>query len=225
MKKQMIGDVPGSVLGMLSDLTSKLQHGAITPEQLEGFLKGKNPFEKAGDLIAEWQDFWKRHGVETDFTGLVIPVKKKGFDRLLVIPQGLTLNWLVESCPKKFFISISVQDLRNVNIKNKRTTKKAYAIWVRDRAEADEELKNISFNDLKEKNIFGITLLERIVYEFKYFDETSKHLDDIQSITLCSGSCDDNNIPGVLCNNNSICVVWYYSDYARGFLRSRAVVA
>ena len=43
-KLQKVGDVPGNVLGMLSDLTSKLQHGVRTPVELALFNQGRNPF-------------------------------------------------------------------------------------------------------------------------------------------------------------------------------------
>jgi len=32
MKKQMVGSVPGNVLGMLADLSLKLQNGTISPK-------------------------------------------------------------------------------------------------------------------------------------------------------------------------------------------------
>jgi len=221
----MIGDVPGSVLGMLSDLTLKLQHGAIAPEQLDAFLKGKNPFEQASDILVEWQDFWKRHGIKADFTRLVIPAKKKGFDRLLVIPEGLTINQAITICQRKFSVWTYANDLdKNVN-KNDRTAGKAYAIWVRDRAEADEELKNLSADDLEEKGINGITLLERLVYELKHFDESGEHL-DIDNITLCSGSrASDGSVPNVSWDDGKLDVWWYYvSDDADAYLRGRAAV-
>lgn len=44
MKQEMIGSVPGNVLGMLADLMHKIQHGVRTPDQLDRFLKGQNPF-------------------------------------------------------------------------------------------------------------------------------------------------------------------------------------
>ena len=51
-KRDMVGDVPGNVLGMLGDLNFKLQHGVITPTQLDLFLKKQNPFEVVGWLDA-----------------------------------------------------------------------------------------------------------------------------------------------------------------------------
>jgi hypothetical protein len=42
---------------------------------------------------------------------------------------------------------------------------------------------------LAARNIRGHYLLERLLYELKYFAETGKHL-DIDNLTLCSGSRD-----------------------------------
>jgi hypothetical protein len=109
---------------------------------------------------------------------------------------------------------------------NDRDTKNGhYAIWVRDRVEADEELKNKSANDLKEASTPGNTLLERLLLELKYFKETGKHL-DIENWTLCSGSRDsDGCVPGVGWYGDEMRVGWYYPGFRRGILRSREVVS
>ncbi len=45
-KKEIVGGVPGKLLGMTADLFHKLQNGAITVEELEKFLKRQDPFRK-----------------------------------------------------------------------------------------------------------------------------------------------------------------------------------
>ena len=61
---------------------------------------------------------------------------------------------------------------------SERTAKNGpYAIRVRDRVEADEELKNRSARDLQQQGILGITIEEREIFELKYFTETGQHLD------------------------------------------------
>jgi hypothetical protein len=52
--------------------------------------------------------------------------------------------------------------------------------------EADEDLKNMSYDDLQRVGIQGITLRERLIMELQYFKETGTHL-DAENITLCSG--------------------------------------
>jgi len=100
-----------------------------------------------------------------------------------------------------------------------------YAIWVRDRVEADEEHKNKSAKDLANGNISGETLLERLLHELKYFLETSKHL-DLTNITLCSGSRDsDGSVSDVGWRGDRLCVDWDGPGLAVGILRAREVVA
>ena len=112
---------------------------------------------------------------------------------------------------------------------NDRTAEeKSYAIWVRERVEADEELANLSADDLvakKAKMKFAdITPLERMLYELKFFMETGKHL-DIQNVTLCSGSRDsDGSVPCACWRDSGFRVDWDYRGDRLSSLRSREVV-
>lgn len=227
MKKGMIGDVPGNVLGMLGDLAQKLQHGAIRPEQLELFLKKKNPFANVSELTADWEVFYREHfRVEKDFSKLSIPKKQKGFDRLIVVAEGMTPNKifarLKELMPTSVF---KWWDKSDKVISDRMADKEDYAIWVRDRVEADEELKNKSANDLKKEDIPGITLGERLLYELKFFDETGKHL-DVDNWTICAGSRGrDGDVPRVHWYDGEVSVNWDGPGHRRDYIRARAVVS
>lgn len=177
--------------------------------------------------ISSWKDFYQKFfGIDVDFSGIKIPEKKPGFDRLIIVAQGLTLNQVYGKCAENFPCSRYIDDLDKTIIQNDRDPiKGSYAIWVKDRIEADEELKNLSANDLKEKNIPGITLLERLLYELKYWAETGKHL-DIQNWTLCAGSSDsDGDVPRVRWYDASLRVYWSFSDFRLDTLRARAAVS
>ena len=183
----MIGDVPGKVLGMLEDLTHKLRKGVLSPEELELFLKKKNPFALLSDILLDWQNFWERMGVHADLRKVKVPKKPKGFDRLLVNP--MTPQKAYDLCLSKFkcwkYTSESLDKI--ISHEDRSAVGGAYAVWVRERVEADEENKNRPANDLAKINFSGITLTERLIYELKYFDETGNHL-DVSNWTLCSGS-------------------------------------
>jgi hypothetical protein len=100
-----------------------------------------------------------------------------------------------------------------------------YAIWMRDRVEADEELVNKSADDLKQEAIAGNTLLERLLLELKYFGETGKHL-DINNVTACTGSRNsDGNVPNVYWNDDKLRVNYNTSDNRNPNWRSREVVS
>ncbi len=64
----------------------------------------------------------------------------------------------------------------------------AYAISFAPNVEADEEFKNFSAEQLKERGHQGTTLLERLLVEMAYIIATEgEHLDD-KNFTLCAGS-------------------------------------
>jgi len=108
---------------------------------------------------------------------------------------------------------------------SERTAKNsAYAVWFQNTVEADENLKNLSAYILKDKNIPGITLEERLLMELKYFKETGKHL-DINNITLCAGSrYSDGGVPGVHWGVGGMEVSWYGAGDYGGALRAREAV-
>ena len=177
------------------------------------------------DPIKQWEALYREEfGESPDFSGVRIPEKREDFTRLIIVAQGLTLNRAYDACAKKFPCWRYTDDLDTDVPTNDRTPTESYAIWVRDRQEADEELKNLSADDLTEKNIKDITLLERILLELKYFRETGKHL-DIQNVTLCSGSrYRDGVVPYAHWFGDGFKVGWRYRDYLDPYSRSRSVV-
>ncbi len=227
MSKEMIGDVPGNVLGMLEDLFLKLRKGVLSPDELELFLKKKNPFALPSDLLIDWQNFWKRMGIDADLRKVKIPKKPKGFDRLLVNP--LTPQKAYELCASKFKCwKYSNESLDKIVVHEDRTAKDgAYAVWVRERVEPDEELKGKSANDLVGMKVFGNTLTEALVYKLKFNDETGQHL-NLANWNLCSGSrYSDGSVPHVYWSGrySEMHVRYTHPAHSYGNLRSRQTVS
>lgn len=223
--------VAGVVTQIPSDLTYDRAKQLIgrkgwIGEEIARVLRGS---ELPTEVIAEWQNFWKKYDIEVDLSGLILPEYEKGHDRPLVIPKGLTLNQLWAIYRRVFngkIWSAYGDDLDSSVPTNDRVPTESYAIRIRERVEADEELKNLSANDLKKKKITGITLLERLVYGLKYFDETGNHLDR-ENWTLCSGSRGSGGgVPRVrLRSDGGVGVLWFDSDHRYGDLRARSVVS
>jgi hypothetical protein len=136
------------------------------------------------DTLSAWAAFWG-----TAIADLVVPPHPVGFDRLLVIARGTTIDAEFERCRRLFLCRSYVDGSLDVAVcgNDRDARRTAYAVWVRDRIEADEEWRGRSADDLVKAQVAGITLLERLVYERKYFDETGLHLDHV-AVTLCSGS-------------------------------------
>ncbi len=177
--------------------------------------------------LAFWENFYKKYfNLRVDFSSVKIPPKPAGFDRLIVVAQGLTRNQTYDVLAKHFPCWRYIEDLDATIPTNDRDPKNgAYAIWVRDRVEADEENKNLSANRLKGQNHQCITLLERMLYELKYWDETGQHL-DIQNWTLCTGSrFSDGGVPVAGWSDGKFRIGWCYPDQADDDIRSRPVVS
>ena len=229
MDNNMIGNMSGDVLGMLGDLCGKLKHGSITPVELDCFLNRRNPFEGRRKVLVRWETLYRDLGITADFSGLKIPAKRQGFDRLIAVPRGIKIQQVYDACVGAFKCwKWTNENLDAIVTENDRDPANGnYAIWVRERVEADEERKNKSANQLRERGVQGITLLEHLLYGLKFFKETGRHL-DINNITLCTGSrYRGGAVPSVDFREFSgeAGVDWDRPGFASGILRSREVVS
>jgi len=180
---------------------------------------------------SSWLDFYRKEfGLECEPL-LVCPEKRhpevgKSFGRMIVVAQDIRMQCVFDQCQNHFNCHKHTEmELDAVVQSNDRLSASgSFAVWVRDCAEADEEHRYRSANALKQMNIFGITLLERLLYELKYFLETGKHL-DVRNITLCSGSIDiEGHVPDVFWDGEKMNVGWFSPDANYGNLRTREVV-
>jgi hypothetical protein len=198
--------------------------------ELQRIIEGRlGPGEEVPNLLASWQQFYRDlFGLEVDFSNLSVPRRKKGFDRLIVVAQGMTPQRLYDKCAELFTCWKWTHNSLDDVVQSERTSKYgAYAVWFRDVVEADEDLKNLSANDLEKIGIPGITLEERFLMELKYFKETGNHL-DIANFTLCSGSrFFDGRVPVVrwFRLSRELLVDWCPPKFSFSRLRSRRAVS
>ena len=174
--------------------------------------------------LKEWQTLYRElFGQEKDFSALKIPERKEGVTRLIVVAQGMNPNRIFNKL-KELMPAWKYRDNLD-SITSIRKTDQDYAVWIRDRVEADEELKNKSVNELEQSK--SITLEERLLLEIKYFRETGKHL-DVENITFCAGSRDSGgSVPFVDWRRwrGGVNVDRYNPGNAGGDFRSRLVVS
>lgn len=230
----MLGVTLHDAHGPLNDLNEKLasDRDEVWLRELKKFLWQEptfaGPSMELPAQLERWQALFDSAGIDCDTSKVTIPEQQPGFDRLIVVPKGLTMNQMVKIMRGKFDMWLYTDDLDKAITKNDRSNEQsAYAIWVRDRIEADEEHKRMSANDIAKAEIVGITVLERLLYELMYFDETGKHL-DIKNITLCSGSRRaGGRVPCVYWDpdNRKVDVDWYPPGHSNSYLRARAVVS
>lgn len=136
---------------------------------------------------------WLRHLCEWDGLKLadqeieaVLPARVVGFDRLVVMPKGFGANAQCARLAIRKKVWRSHNDLDSV-VGSVRTTDRLYAVWCRNRIEADEENANRPASDFEQAQC--LTLPERLGLEGIYTYETGgrEHLDR-HNRTLCAGS-------------------------------------
>lgn len=203
----------------MADITGAKENSA-KPEQKEASLE---------QIKKDWQDFYKEvFGIETDFSKIKIPEKQEGFERLIIMEKGMTAQKLFDKCKELFPVDkYDEENLDKVVTLDRSAVEKAYAIWIRERVEADEELKGFSAYSIKMDKIATETLEERLLDEIKFFKKTGGHLDSGGTWTLCSGSrIFDDNVPVVYWRDEGeMRVGWEPSKRYRSWIGHRQVVS
>jgi len=125
-------------------------------------------------------------------------------------------------------VYLYTEDLDKSVMVNDRNPKDG-SYWVRCKAsvEADEKNKNLSADNLAQKGIRGLTVLERLLLELAYYLASDAHL-DVTTVTLCSGSRDSGGyVPNVYWYSRSrgVCVDWCGPGNRNDNLRARAAVS
>ena len=190
-------------------------------------LDGKGSGDKHLSFLSDWQTFYRSvFGLELNFSGLRVPERQEGFDRLIVVVQGMTPQKLYDKCAELFPCwKWTNRNLDEIVISDRTANNGPYAVRFRDRVEADEEFKNLSADQLKQMNVSGITLEEHLLFELKFFKETGQHL-DIHNWTLCAGSrYAGGDAPRVVWGGGRLRVGWCNPGVARVLLRSRQAVS
>lgn len=237
MKREIVGSA-SEWFGVLGDMYRQFDDGSLTlKHMIEMVSYHRNPFEdlayRINSQVGRQRIIYKNvfpksvlDGFNLDFGKIQISHFTPEFNRVIVIAGGFVSNNLAfEACLRRFPCWRWTEDLDKVFTENDRDASNyGYAVLFRDRQEADEELKNLSANQLKEKGILGPTLLERQWHEIVYYDETGEHL-DLKNWTLCSGSrSSDGIVPCVSWHDDELAVSWHYPLGRHDRLRSRVAV-
>ena len=180
----------------------------------------------AKSQLRSWRKFYEKFfGIKLDISKVKVPAREEGFGWLIVLVKGLSNEQIYAKLKENFPCWKDIDNLDRIT--SARVNTETYAIWVRDRVEADEELKGRSANDLKRDNVNCITLPERMILELYYWSKTGQHL-DLQNITICGGSRDSvGGVPYVRWGGGAfkLDVYWHYSDDHNDSLRSRLAVS
>lgn len=242
----IIGADAAKMAGLLVDHMQKVRSGQLWFEHWEKFLNltPEARAERLGIRYAvdpyaearlEHERFYKEAlGLEVSLTDIRIPDADSDINMPLIIHEGLVTRFNEQPIEGLFQIAKSLfpswkyadgDEVLDVVIPthDRHPQNGSYAIMVRNRVEADEENKNLSADDVREKNLRTETVLERIFHELFHHWKTGKHL-DISDWTLCSGSRGrGGGVPGAGWDDSEFDIDWARSSDRRLDLRSRSV--
>ena len=203
-KVEQISEKPSwEQLGSLAGFIVEFLASILNFTQVEYWLSHKSELKtrlRESFLITDefsevrgcWENFYKSvFNWDVNF-GLVIipPEPTEGEWRLLFIPRGMSVARACSICNRAFPLVFTAGHPTVMPGQNARNTNSNYAIWVRAGIESDPEFFGKSTLEYDPGMTIGITVLERIIFELKYFIETDgKHL-DLEGATFCSGSRD-----------------------------------
>lgn len=230
-------EMPASKLaGHLIGLLKMVQDDSFDQRHFEALAEGRDPFAApkmdavdVDDRVKWWRAHYQNiYRLNPDFSGFRAPKRQEGFHRLAVLPRGFKIRSWVETVSHIHGLDLHDNDLDAMLATNDRTSESgAYAVWIRDRQEADEELKNLSALMLAEQKVAGITLAERLVAGTAHLFETGRHM-DVENWTSCTGSrYSDGDVPYVNWRpgDRELYVNRHDPGDRDGYLRSRAVVS
>lgn len=191
------------------------------------------PAVYAQEVYDSWRAMYKElFGYDTPE---VVPIPTRNVMNglsLIVVAEGCSVRPVFTLCQKYFPCTVRErggQDgLGTACSINNRSADKTYAVWIRNRMEADGEFKYKSANELRDSGHDGITLLERLLYELKFFRESGEHL-DFATGTLCTGTVTmfggTAYIPVVAWESGSLKIDWVNPGSTSELVRSREVFA
>lgn len=182
---------PEEVIRLACEAIRTRNNGANAESALAPVVKRTIPSAMTEQLV-----MWKE--IYTTYFGLSaedrmvfnpdFPAETDGFGWLVVVKKGLTIEAVVAALKMKMKVwRYTDNDLDQAVPTNERIVDKDYAVIVRDRIEADEELRNTSANQIAERKLKTMTLLEHLLLELFVFHFTGEHL-DVKCYTICAGS-------------------------------------
>jgi len=182
-----------------------------------------------GPWLADWERFYRKtFGHKYDFSGIVIPETDDIFAWPICLAGDIsTEDWLSAGKNPPFnwkWTDKRLDDVIDLSF-GRDGWDKQYITRLKANVEADEDLKNLSANQIAGRKINTAGLRERLaIGRFLYWRD--KIILDQQAITLCVGSrFDGGRVPVVDWNGGKLLVYWFYPGFAFPLLRSRQAVS
>jgi hypothetical protein len=180
--------------------------------------------------VRGWERFYESvFMIKKDFSGLSIPERREGFDRLIIVAQEMDFHAIAaratETCP----ISLYPDGLSYVV--SPRVPDRDYAVWARDGVECDSDLRGISKGKLLASGVIFETAEERLLHGMKFFKEHYRKgaIEDRQldrKFCTLTSSCDRYGRPLVIHfhSKEGVKIDWFDAYRCRASLGARRIL-
>jgi len=200
----------------------------LEPDPQEAVLPVVDANPLIGQFAEEWEKFYRDlFSLAVDFSQVRVPIQRPSFNWLEFVAQSIICNQVYARCESLFPCWRWTPDLdAAVKGRNDREPVESYGVWFRDRVEPDEELKDLSANQLAAYGFSGNTLLEALLLEPWYFKRSGGQHLNLANWNLCSGSrYSGGDVPCVNWLGSKFQVDYIDADGADDCLRVRSVVS
>ena len=189
-------------LGLSQDRVDsvKSRHDLIFWSEFSNIARGiyAPPVNIPDELIlrlGEWRSFyWRIFGIKLNVKSLRIPKRVEGIDYPVIVTEGVSINLVVKAHKERKipFWQWCRGDLESAMQESERgPVTQNRVVWVHGVQEAtdasEDLLKELPATIIAERKIGTVDLLERLIFDLFYHEETGRHLDE-KSVTLCASS-------------------------------------
>lgn len=180
----------------LKEFFAQVADKKVPPMRMQAIIRGVGRWDQVApppleQIRLDWEIFYDVYfGIRVDLSRIPIPSEKHGFDRIIMIPQGLTLDAAAAACDRAFPCRWNFTPSEDQqSMAQRHPALVGFAVRVRGTTEADPDMTGVNPENMASigVGILTMNLLERLVFELKYYSETGAHL-DLRSTTLCTGS-------------------------------------
>lgn len=208
-----------TVLGLLGDINSQVRTRAISLDELSRFSQHQNPFENASKAYSkqieefqrDFQDRWSFRCTDAEIGSLHVPRPRGYCKTLLVLPPARVIAGMETICAKwraeqKFNVWTFADGKLNEKVPNDRRHIGMYALLHKGTRDADEELRNRSFEQNRDDGLLmkiahtdeTMRGVEVLFFKDFNFRKTEEHIDpDSGTITSSLDS-----------GGGAVCVNW-----------------
>jgi len=177
-------------LGLLKDTISQMESEAMTLDELSRCNSHQNPFENASktyskqieEQVQHLRDRWGFKCTDAEISALYVPHPRGQCKTLLVMPPGKVVAGMENLCAKwreekKFKVWTFADGELNLKVRNDRRHLGMYALLHGGGRDADEELRNRSFEQNQNDGVETLRGVEVLYFEDLNFLKTGEHLD------------------------------------------------